>query len=144
MPKILVIEDNSYLQNMLSERLTAAGFQVICADNGRIGLELVQSCHPDLVLSDIKMPEMDGYEFLKALRQTVDMAALPVVLLTGEMVPISLSQSRQLGINDYLTKPVEVSLLIHVIKEQLVRLNTSRIQSLPVESEHRSPAFCSE
>lgn len=141
MPKILVIEDNSNMQNMLAERLTVAGFQVICADNGRIGLEMVQSCQPDLVLSDIKMPEMDGYEFLKALRQTVDMATLPVILLTGEMVPISLSQSRQLGINDYLTKPVEVSLLIHVIKEQLVRLNTSRIQSSPAESESTIACF---
>lgn len=141
MPKILVIEDNSHMQNMLAERLTVAGFQVICADNGRIGLEMVQSYQPDLVLSDIKMPEMDGYEFLKALRQTVDMATLPVVLLTAEMVPISLSQSRQLGINDYLTKPVEVSLLIHVIKEQLARLNTRRLQSPPAETESTVSCF---
>ncbi len=143
MPKILVIEDNSNLQNMLSERLTAAGFHVICADNGRIGLEMVQSCQPDLVLSDIKMPEMDGFEFLKALRQTIDMSTLPVVLLTGEMVPISLSQSRQLGINDYLTKPVEVSLLIHVIKEQLARFSPCRMQSLPAGSEPTVACFLS-
>jgi len=138
--KILVIEDSSHMQDMLSERLTAAGFQVVCADNGRIGLEMVQNCQPDLVLSDVKMPEMDGYEFVKVLRQTVDMATLPVVLLTGEMVPISLSQGRQLGINDYLTKPVEVSLLIHVVREQLARLGTCRMQSSPAES--KPPATC--
>ncbi len=60
--QILVIEHDRNLQELLNERLKVAGFQVVCANNGRIGLGMVQQCQPDLVLSDIDMPEMDGYE----------------------------------------------------------------------------------
>ncbi len=60
--QILVIEHDRKLQELLNERLISAGFQVVCANNGRIGLELVQQYQPDLILSDIDMPEMDGYE----------------------------------------------------------------------------------
>ncbi len=62
MSQIVVIEDDRSLQNFLNERLAAAGFQVVCANNGRIGLWTIQQCQPDVVLSDIDMPEMDGYE----------------------------------------------------------------------------------
>jgi CheY-like chemotaxis protein len=74
MSRILMIEDDRNLQELLNKRLTVAGFQVVCANNGKIGLEMVQQCQPDLVLSDIDMPEMDGYERLplsfSQMRQT--------------------------------------------------------------------------
>lgn len=62
MSQIVVIEGDRNLQNSFNERLTAAGFQVVCANNRRIGLWTVQQCQPDIVLSDIDMPEMEGYE----------------------------------------------------------------------------------
>ena len=82
MSQIVVIEDNRSLQELLNERLTAAGFQVVCANNGRIGLWTIQQCQPDVVLSDIDMPEMDGYERVM----------YPLFL---SLYPLSFSQGKQ-------------------------------------------------
>jgi CheY-like chemotaxis protein len=129
MPKILVIEDNSTMQSLLSDILEAEGFQAVCTNNGRMGLAIVQQYHPDLILSDIHMPEMDGYAVLEALRQDLKTATIPIIFLTAEASEIRRFQSQQLDADDWLSKPVNPAALIASIQKQLAKQVVSDIPS---------------
>ena len=119
MPKILVIEDNPDIQDSLRDFLETRGFEVRLANNGAIGLQMVKEQVPDLVVSDIKMPELDGYQVLSLLRQNSITATIPVIFLTGEVDEVHRRRAMQLGVNYYLTKPARFPKLLKVIAEQL-------------------------
>lgn len=119
MSKILVIEDELLFQAFLFDILEAHGFQVVLANNGNLGLQMAKEQLPDLILSDIKMPELNGYEVLKALRQDPVTATIPFIFLTGEENRLRYQQLKELGANGLLTKPVDNSVLIRVINAQL-------------------------
>src|SRR5262245_16621925 len=101
MKRILLIEDNHSLREEISNILELEGFEVVTAQNGRIGLERIAEGLPDLVLCDLMMPEMDGYETLKALRSHPATRALPFIMLTARDDEQCMGRSEDLGADDY-------------------------------------------
>ncbi len=129
MAKILVIEDNSNLQCLLSDFLEAAGFQTVCTNNGRMGITIARTCYPDLILSDVRMPEMDGYSVLETLRQDIRTATIPFIFLTAEPDVIHQLQTKSLFVDDCLSKPINPVELIHSIQQQLAKRMVVHSQS---------------
>ena len=119
--KILVIDDEDDYRSMIAVTLTMMGYHVIEASNGLDGLAAVKMHHPDLVLCDINMPEMDGYTLLGTLKEDPECAAIPFIFLTGNAAKSDMRQGMQLGADDYLTKPFTSDELITAIKTRLVR-----------------------
>ncbi len=129
MAKILVIEDNSNLQALMSDFLNASGFQTLCTNNGRMGLAIVHTYHPDLVLSDVRMPEMDGYALLAALRQDAGTASIPFFFLTAESDVNHQLRTRCLTVEGWLSKPVDPLRLVAMIRQQLARRSAGTNQA---------------
>lgn len=119
MRKILVIEDERASRKLILKLLQAEGFEAIGAENGSVGLQLaLQEC-PDLILCDIRMPEIDGYEVLSRLQQDPVTAMIPVICLTAQNDRADLRRGMELGANDYLTKPFTTEELLSAIATQL-------------------------
>lgn len=117
--KVLAIEDDkNYLASIL-DLLESEGFQAIGAQNGLIGLQLAKQQIPDLIVSDIGMPEMNGYAVLDALRKDPKTAEIPFIFLSGEMSNAERKRGLELGANDCLAKPVIPKKLIGAIALQL-------------------------
>ena len=104
MKKILVVEDEAILLQALSGKLTKEGYQVLEARDGRQGLEIALSVHPDLILLDIIMPVMDGMAMLKKLREDEWGKNVPVLILTNLSDNQKIDESLRQGVFDYLTK----------------------------------------
>ena len=121
MKTILVIEDEAQTRKVLSNSLQFEGFRAIEADNGKQGLFLAQKKHPDLIVCDIMMPEMDGYQVLSALRQQLSTLAIPVIFLTAKVSMFDLRLGMNLGVEDYLTKPCTIERFLTAIKTRLKR-----------------------
>ena len=119
MRKILVIEDEETVRENILELLDAEGFEAIAAENGRIGLNLAQQQLPDLILCDIRMPELDGYGVLTALRSAPETAAIPFMFLTAKAAKTDLSLGLELGANAYITKPFTLTELLEAIASQI-------------------------
>lgn len=119
MAKILVIEDEEAIRETLEEMLAAENFDVIVAENGRIGVQLAQENLPDLVICDIRMPELDGYGVLKVLRQTPSTATVPFIFLTAKVAKDDRRLGMELGADDFLTKPFTMDELLKAIAVRL-------------------------
>ncbi len=117
--KVLVIEDATDTLTSLLDLIESQGFQAIGAKNGLIGLQLANEQMPDLIISDINMPEMNGYEVLEALRQNTKTARIPFIFLSGEEGNAARRLGLELGAADYLTEPVINKQLIEAIAVQL-------------------------
>lgn len=117
--KVLVIEDATDTLTSLLDLIESQGFQAIGAKNGLIGLQLANEQMPDLIISDINMPEMNGYEVLEALRQNTKTARIPFIFLSGEEGNAARRLGLELGAADYLTKPVVNKQLMEAIAVQL-------------------------
>jgi CheY-like chemotaxis protein len=122
MPKILVIEDEPQMRKNILTILVMEGFDALGAENGRLGLEMIQTHQPDLILCDVMMPDLDGYAVLKALRADPATAEIPFVFLTAKGERGDFRAGMNLGADDYLTKPVVLDDLLKAIH---VRLKTS-------------------
>jgi DNA-binding response OmpR family regulator len=121
MKKILVIEDEEPVRMNIVELLELEGFDVLEAENGRIGLRLAQTESPDLIISDANMPELDGYGVLSALRQNPKTVAIPFIFLTARAEKVDMRQGMRLGADDYLTKPFTLNELMHAVSSRLER-----------------------
>jgi diguanylate cyclase (GGDEF)-like protein len=119
MKKILVIEDEEFVRENIEELLDAEGFEVISAENGRIGVDLAKVMIPDLILCDVMMPELDGYNVLTALRQDSVTAAVPFIFLTAKSAKTDFRQGMELGANDYITKPFTRAELLGAIASRI-------------------------
>jgi len=119
MKTILVVEDEKDLRLNLQEMLEHEGFNILTAANGVEALELTASIEPDLILSDIKMPDMDGFEFLKVLQQKTETANIPFIFLTAKVDMQDLREGMVLGADDYITKPFKINELITAINTRL-------------------------
>ncbi len=115
MTKVLVIEDEDILRESILNILKTNGFNVLEAGNGLRGLQLAKEFVPDVILCDIRMPEFDGYEVLKELRQDPVTATIPLFFITAENLQNVVSQGQKLGANGYLTKPFTTAQLLEVI-----------------------------
>lgn len=134
---ILIIEDSETLRQIIINFLEEAGHQVVSAHNGEMGLRLSQSCQPDLILCDIVMPQMDGYEVLKQLRQHPQTAATPFVFLTAKAERPDIRRGMILGADDYLTKPFTQQELIEAVQAQLDKKAILETAT-PIPSHHPS------
>ncbi len=121
MPTILVVEDETQVRSNIQDILELSDYQVLTAANGELGLQLAQSHSPDLILCDIMMPGMDGYQALAALRETESTANIPVILLTAKAERSDQRQGMELGADDYITKPFTPDELLGAIAIRLKR-----------------------
>lgn len=121
MNKILIIEDTADVRHNIQEILELENFQTSVAENGEIGVKLAIKECPDLIISDILMPAMDGYQVLAALRNHPETAITPFIFLTAQSVHQDRRQGMELGANDYLTKPFTSDDLLKAVRSQLER-----------------------
>lgn len=119
MTKILLIEDDAIIRLSISSLLKLSGFNVIDAKNGKVGLHLAKEQLPDLILCDINMPQLDGYEVLEELRNDLKTFKLPFIFISSDICTASCRRALQLGANDFLTKPVENNELLEAIAIQI-------------------------
>src|SRR5687768_10538410 len=104
---ILVVDDNEMNRDMLSRRLKREGFNVAVAEDGYQALEMIKSEKFDLVLLDIMMPGLSGYEMLPIIRETKSLAELPIIMTTAKDQSDDIVEGLRLGANDYVTKPID-------------------------------------
>jgi two-component system cell cycle response regulator DivK len=124
MPRILVVEDNEDNRDSLSRRLERRGFEVLLATDGKSGVEMAAAEKPDLILMDMNMPEMDGWEAtrrIKAASSDGAAAGIPVIALTAHAMSGDRERALEAGCSDYHTKPVEFPKLIAQIEALLQR-----------------------
>jgi signal transduction histidine kinase len=126
MAKILVIDNDASLREVIQMALEHAGFEVIEADNGAIGVQNACAQLPDLILCDVRMEKMDGYRTLAALRQDTVTAPIPVILMTGQADTAGMRQGMELGADDYLSKPFTVPQLLAAVNARLKKNQTVR------------------
>lgn len=117
--KILIVEDEPNVRNFVKVYLEFEGYQVVEAKNGKEGLEQVKAEQPDLVVTDIMMPEMDGVTFYKTLRQDEKTKSLPVIVLTVKDEFEDIKFAYLIGVDEYVTKPFDPQHLVRKIKEIL-------------------------
>ena len=110
--RILLVEDNELNRDMLSRRLVRRGYEVEIAFDGKEGLRLAAASAPDLILLDLSLPEMDGWEVLKNLKQDPKMRAIPVVALTAHALVSDRNRALEAGFDEYDIKPVEMPRLL--------------------------------
>ncbi|MBL7068350.1 MAG: response regulator [Candidatus Omnitrophica bacterium] len=117
--KVLVIDDEKDLLELLTTRLQGEGFEVTCAFNGKEGLDKAAEWKPDLILLDIMMPEMDGIQTLKVLKETSETRTIPVIMLTCKGETESIFKTEKLGSTDYIIKPFDSTELLSLVKRYI-------------------------
>lgn len=121
MKKILVIEDEPDVRANIIELLEAEDFNVVGAENGFFGALWAQEYLPDLIVCDVRMPELDGYDVLTALRQDAVTATIPFIFLTANADKSDMRRGMELGADDYLTKPFTRTELLSAIASRLAK-----------------------
>ncbi|HEY0007331.1 MAG TPA: response regulator [Tepidisphaeraceae bacterium] len=116
MPRILIVEDNEENRDSLSRRLQRRGFEVLIAPDGRVGVESARTEQPDLILMDMNMPELDGWEATKQIKADRALAATPVIALTAHAMNGDRERALAAGCSDYHTKPVDFPKLMEQIE----------------------------
>jgi len=119
MHKILVIEDNREIRENISEILELEGYQVIEAENGQTGFQLVLETLPDLILCDIMMPVMNGHEVLQQLKKQSYTASIPFIFLTANVEKKEVAAGLEMGAKSYISKPFETEKLLAEIRRWL-------------------------
>ena len=119
MKKVLVIDDDEPIRLNLSDLLTQEDFEVIDAPNGIQGLQLAFEKPPDLIICDVNMPDIDGFQVLRKIRENLATAQIPFIFLSAGDDTLYRQQALQLGANNYLSKPMNLLKLLLAINEQL-------------------------
>ena len=120
MAKILLVEDNELNRDMLTRRLERRGFQVVSAVDGRAGIALGEQEAPDLILMDMSLPDVDGWEATRRLKSSSQTRAIPIIALTAHAMSGDRERAIEAGCDDYDTKPVELGRLLEKI-DSLIR-----------------------
>ena len=118
-PLILLAEDNEENINLFADYLSLKGYRLVIAHNGRMAIDLAQKTHPDVILMDIQMPEMDGLEAIQRIRQIPELADTPIIALTALAMSGDRDRCIAVGANDYLSKPVSLKQLVQKINTYL-------------------------
>ena len=134
MKRILLIEDNPEVRENTSESLALANYEVLVAENGKIGVDLAQRHKPDLIICDIMMPELDGYGVLHILSKNEQTAAIPFIFLTAKTEKSDIRKGMNLGADDYLTKPFDDTDLLNAIEARF-RKNAMQQKQYDVSAE---------
>jgi CheY-like chemotaxis protein len=118
--KIIIIEDEKILANLLNKKLISEGYETLMAKDGKEGLEMIRKEMPDLVLLDIVMPEMDGFEVMEVIFKDKELKKIPIIIISNSGQPVELGRAKKLGAVDWLVKaefdPKEV---VDKVKKQL-------------------------
>lgn len=125
MPRILLVEDNEMNRDMLSRRLQRKGYQILAAESGERGFSLALEELPDLILMDITLPEMDGWEVARLLKTDEKTKHIPIIALTARVLVTDQAKAFEVGCDDYDTKPVDFARL------------TAKIENLLTEKKER-------
>lgn len=136
MKKILLIEDDTALRENTAELLELSHYEVITAPNGRVGITLAKENHPDIIVCDIMMPEVDGYGVLQELSIHPATSPIPFIFLSAKTEHKEIRKGMDLGADDYLTKPFEEEELISAIESRLAKaIILKSIQTSPLKEE---------
>ncbi len=119
MPKILLVEDNEMNRDMLSRRLVRNGFEVVIAVDGQQGLAMATSESPDVILMDMSLPVMDGWEATRRVKADPATKSIPVIALTANALVEDRARAMAAGCDDFDTKPVELPRLLEKIRTHL-------------------------
>jgi len=118
---ILVVEDDATMLTGVRDVLQLAGYQVITAEDGLAGLKALEQTRPDLIISDIMMPGLDGYDFLQKVRENPEWLDIPIIFLTAKGEKMDIRLGKQLGVDDYITKPFDSEDLLVAVEAKLKR-----------------------
>ena len=119
MTKILYVEDNEDNVYMLKRRLTKKGFEVVIAENGAVGVDMSKSEAPDIILMDLSLPVMDGWEATRIIKRDATTQTIPIIALSANAMEEHKRQALEAGADDYDTKPVDLARLLEKISAQL-------------------------
>ncbi len=122
--KILIVDDDSTTRKLLGLYLKAKGYEVAFAENGLQGIEKLGMENPNLIISDLNMPYMDGIEFVKSVRSGPVQADIPILMVTTEADPEERERALSVGVNGYLVKPVTAEVVIQNIRHILKNMFT--------------------
>ena len=121
--KILLVEDNEMNRDMLSRRLEKRGYQVLLALDGEQGIAVAQQERPDLVLMDISLPVLDGWEATRKLKSAPDTQSIPIIALTAHAMASDRDKAVEAGCDDFDTKPIDLGRLVQKIEALLAKPN---------------------
>ena len=121
--KILVVDDEPTIVRLMEFILARQGHEMLVAVNGEEALEKIRAHAPDLVLLDIMMPRIDGYEVARTVRADPATAALPIIMLSAKAQEEDIRKGVEIGVDEYITKPFSPEHLVHVVAGYLSRLN---------------------
>jgi CheY-like chemotaxis protein len=119
MAKVLLVEDNELNRDMLSRRLERRGYQVIIAVDGQEGVDMARSEAPDLILMDMSLPVVDGWEATRRLKATPEICSIPIIALTAHAMAEDREKALGAGCDDYDTKPVDFPRLVEKMEALL-------------------------
>ncbi len=122
--KILVVDDEPMIVRLMEFILARQGHQMLAAVNGEEALEKIRAHKPDLVLLDIMMPRIDGYEVAQQLRADPETARLPIIMLSAKAQGEDIRRGAEVGVDAYVTKPFSPEHLVQVVTEHLQRLQS--------------------
>jgi CheY-like chemotaxis protein len=122
MPKVLLVEDNEMNRDMLSRRLSRQGYEVVIATDGEDGIAMAEAETPDLVLMDMSLPVLDGWEATRRLKAAPRTSTIPVIALTAHAMAADEARAREAGCDDYDTKPIEMPRLLEKMERLLRRV----------------------
>jgi putative two-component system response regulator len=128
--RVLIVEDNDLLREGLHEMLAYEGFTVVTARNGSEALDRMIQLLPELIVSDVAMPVMDGYEFYNQIRSRPEWVTIPFLFLSARTEASDILASRNLGVDDYLTKPISREELVSVIRSRIDRYRQIQIAQI--------------
>ncbi len=121
MHTILLVEDNELNRDMLSRRLVRKGYRVLTAEDGQVGVDLATAELPDVVLMDMSLPVMDGWEATRTLKSNPRTRSIPVIALTAHAMSGDEKKAYEAGCDDFDTKPVELPRLLGKIEAALIK-----------------------
>jgi two-component system, cell cycle response regulator DivK len=121
MAKVLLVEDNEMNRDMLSRRLVKKGYEVIVALDGEEGVAMARRDRPDLILMDMSLPKLDGWDATRLLKSQEDTRQIPVIALTAHAMSGDEDRAKEAGCDDYDTKPVELARLVAKMEALLQR-----------------------
>src|SRR2546425_5505360 len=118
-PRILVVDDTPANVHILQARLSANGYDMVTATDGEAALAAVRESEPDLILLDVMMPKMDGFEVCRRLRADASLPFIPIIMVTARADPKDVVEGLEAGGDEYLTKPVDQTALVARVKSML-------------------------
>jgi len=119
LPLIMLVDDNQIILTTLSDYLQSEGFEVTTCQSGKDAIAIAKVNQPALILMDIQMPEMDGIETTRRLKIDKKLSSIPIIALTALTMKSDRERCLEVGINDYISKPVSLQNLVSIIKKQL-------------------------